>query len=73
MEANFAFTLWSNTFRPSLFFTEDIEDFIKIEATLNNNVYTPEGVMRNITKLPIHNCNEQDAFFELDENQKDAT
>ena len=69
MQANFAFGLWSNTWNP-LNLT-DIEDYVKLEASLVNRTYIP-GVGPTVTYEPLglHFCNGTDNFFEPLEAQE---
>ena len=71
IEANFAISLWSNQFVPTQYTTEDIEDYIKFEVTLDHNTFKDGKLNRSVTILPIHPCDESDVFFKPPEKSKD--
>ena len=73
IEANFAFSLWSNQFVPTQFTTENIEDYIRFEVTLNHNTFADNKLNRNVSTLSLHPCNESDVFYKPPENAKEFT
>ena len=61
--ANFAFSLWSNKWVPTQFTTENVGDYVHIEASILTNKFVNGQVQSQVTILPMHPCNESDTFY----------
>ena len=71
LEANFAFGLWSNQWKPINL--TDVAEYVQIQATMLNFEYDDsKGLTETILPLGIHPCNDTDIFFEPVINQKNS-